>query len=85
MTAISNMYICICNGINEDNLKEIINKNEITSMPELKQFGVCDNCSSCFDSALDVLKDCVDERFKNEDWYISPKEGCHWDINYETN
>lgn len=78
MTTISDMYICICNSITESKLKEIIIENEIVSMPELKQFGVCDNCSSCFDSAVDVLKDCVDERFKDEEWYISPKEGCHW-------
>lgn len=80
MTAISNMYICICNNINETDLREIIKEHEIVSMPELQQHGVCDNCSSCFESALDVLKDCVDEKFKDKEWYISPNEGCHWEL-----
>lgn len=74
------MYICVCNDITESKLKEIINENEIVSMPELYSNGVCDNCSSCFDSALEILKECVDERFKNEEWYISSKDTCHWDI-----
>ena len=80
MTTTSNMYICICNGITENKLKEIIDENEIVSIPELQQFGVCDNCSSCFESALDILTERVDDRFKNEDWYIRPNEGTHWDI-----
>ena len=80
MAITSNMYICVCNGITENKLKEIIIENEITSMPELQHFGVCDSCSTCFDVALTVLKDCVDERYKDEEWYISTKENCHWDI-----
>lgn len=61
------MYICVCNGINETKLKEIIDQNLIVSMPELRKHGVCDTCTKCFDSSLEVLKDCVNDRFKDEE------------------
>lgn len=75
-----NMYTCICNALNEDKVKEIINENEITTISELKTFGVCDICTKCFDPVNQILEDCIDERFKDEDWYISPKEKCHWSL-----
>ena len=47
-------------------------------MSELKEHNICDNCTKCYNEVRDILFDCVDERFKGKEWYISPKEGCHW-------
>ena len=74
------MYICVCNAVNEEKLKDIITHNKIVSMSELQKHRVCDRCTRCFNSSLEVLNMCVDERFKNEDWYISPKDNCHWEL-----
>ena len=72
------MYVCICNGLTDTDIKDIIDKNNIVCMVELKGHNICDNCTKCFDFVKDILTDCIDERFKDKDWYISPKEGCHW-------
>ena len=72
------MVVCICNNINEYELKEVIETYKVVSMSELQRLGVADSCTKCFHDACDILKDCVDERFKDEEWYISPKENCHW-------
>ena len=74
------MYVCICNGLTDTNIKDIIDTSEIGCMSELKEHNICDNCTKCYNEVRDILFDCVDDRFKNESWYISPKEGCHWDI-----
>ncbi len=74
------MYICICNALNEDDVKDLITNNKIVCMTELKEHNICDNCTKCYSEVRNVLFECVDERFKNEDWYISPKEGCHWEL-----
>lgn len=74
------MYVCVCNNITDTELTDIINEHQCVSMTELKEYGICDNCTKCFDSALSILNDCVDERFKDQEWYISPKERCHWEI-----
>ena len=74
------MYICICNNITDYELTDIINTNEYVCMSELHRHGICDSCTKCFDSTLEILHTCVDNRFKDQDWYISPSEGCHWEI-----
>lgn len=75
------MYICICNGITEDQLIEVIDQNNIVCMSELQQHNICDSCSKCFNDSLKVLYNCNNSRFKNTSWYIDPLEGSHWEIN----
>lgn len=72
------MYICICNALNEDDVKDLITNNEIVCMSELKDHNICNNCTKCYNDIRDILFESVENRFKDEDWYISPKEGCHW-------
>ena len=72
------MYVCICNALSEEDITNIIVTNSTVCMTELKDHNICDNCTKCFESVKDILNECVDERFKDKDWYISPKEGCHW-------
>lgn len=72
------MYVCICNGLTDKNIKDIVDTNKIVCMTELKEHNICDNCTKCYNEVRDILFDCVDERFKDKDWYISPTEGSHW-------
>ena len=78
------MYVCICNALTDSDVTDIITTNNVVCMTELKQHNICDNCTKCFDSVRDILVNCVDERFKDQDWYISPKEDRHWFLYEET-
>ena len=74
------MYVCVCNGRNEDDIERIIESNNLVCMTEVAEYNVCDRCTRCFSHTLKILNNCVDNRYKDQDWYISPKEGCHWEI-----
>ena len=48
------MYICVCKGITEDQLKSVA--GHTTSRREvLKKLGVGENCGTCLLAAMDVL------------------------------
>ena len=59
------MYVCICNAITEDHLKEIIKDNKCASIDDLQKFGVADNCFKCYYEIREMFDD-VDDLSKKD-------------------
>lgn len=49
------MYICICRGITEEDLKRVNQAAQGNSTEVLKNLGVGDTCGICLIDALDKL------------------------------
>lgn len=49
------MYICICRGITEEDLKRVNQAAQGNSTEVLKNLGVGDSCGICLIDALDKL------------------------------
>lgn len=60
------MYLCICNAITEDQLKEIIKENKFTDMDSLQDFGIADNCYKCYYETQEKLIEYMNERTKTD-------------------
>jgi bacterioferritin-associated ferredoxin len=55
------MYVCICAGVTENQIKSAVARNEICSLRDLcKQFGVARQCGTCCHAAKDVLRQALD-------------------------
>lgn len=51
------MYVCICNAITKDHLKEIIEINNCTNIDELQELGVANNCFKCYYEITEIFED----------------------------
>ena len=53
------MIICVCNNISDSHIREAI-AGGVSSMAELQQhLPVSSQCGTCFDSAEEVLTECL--------------------------
>lgn len=59
------MYVCICNAITEDHLKEIIKDNKCASINDLQNFGVADSCCKCYNQTQEMLLKYINKEAKN--------------------
>lgn len=53
------MYVCVCNSINEKQIKSIVDKSAIHSVAQLKKecnLGI--GCGMCGKHASEVIKSC---------------------------
>ena len=55
------MYICVCRGISEEQLKEKLAKGHSTK-EVLLSLGVGDDCGVCLISAIDKLKGITNQK-----------------------
>lgn len=57
------MYVCLCKGITDKQIKKCVQQRSVAGMRELKQrFGVGSQCGRCTCSARDVLNEALQER-----------------------
>lgn len=49
------MYICICNGITDTYLKQIIEENPNITFDNIQEMGIADNCYKCVVQVKDFL------------------------------
>lgn len=51
------MYVCLCRGITDRQIKDEVTLNGVCSMQELtERLGVGDNCGECRKQAKQILK-----------------------------
>ena len=41
------MYVCICNAVTEEEIKEMVKENPNLTMDDLRSMGIADNCFKC--------------------------------------
>ncbi|WP_034729034.1 (2Fe-2S)-binding protein [Bacteriovorax sp. BSW11_IV] len=63
------MYICICNGITEDQLKTAMT-NSYNAKETLKKLGVGDSCGICLVDAIERIQ--KDSELKSEQILQNP-------------
>lgn len=54
------MYVCVCKGITEDQLRKAIAKGDDTEKKLIDRFGVGGQCGRCLSKVREVLRP-VDE------------------------
>jgi len=53
------MYICICSGVTESDIKRCVEEKGIEDIKGLKaELGACDQCGKCVPEARRVLNTC---------------------------
>lgn len=56
------MYVCICAGVTDNQIKKAVASNEICSLRDLcKQYGVAKQCGNCCHHAKDVIQEALSE------------------------
>ena len=50
------MYVCVCNAVTEQQLRQAINKGAITVQQLKQELGVATRCGACHDCLKDYLK-----------------------------
>jgi bacterioferritin-associated ferredoxin len=56
------MIVCICRNVSERHIREAVENDGVTSMPELRaQFGVGTCCGKCHSCAKTVLRECLEQ------------------------
>lgn len=52
------MYICICEGIKEKQIKEYIKENEVIDFKKLcLDINICNQCKKCSKSIQEIIKE----------------------------
>lgn len=54
------MYVCICNNITEDQVKNVVSKG-LTGKDALSHLGVGSGCGICVMDAIDRLNSSIDQ------------------------
>ena len=49
------MIVCVCNNINEKQLKSIIEKKPDVTIKELQALNICDKCYKCVPDVEDII------------------------------
>lgn len=57
------MYVCICNNITEDQVKNVVSKG-LTGKDALSHLGVGNGCGICVIDAIDRLSSSLDQSQK---------------------
>ncbi len=66
------MYVCICNGITDKQIRKAA-RSGVTDLGGLQmQLGVATNCGTCSDAAMDVLRDSATEARRFEPRIFRP-------------
>ncbi|HEY9098364.1 MAG TPA: bacterioferritin-associated ferredoxin [Thiobacillus sp.] len=56
------MYVCLCHGVTDAHIHQLVQTKGVTSMRELRdQLGVATQCGKCAKCAKDVLREAVSE------------------------
>ena len=56
------MYVCLCNAVTDTQIHELVRREGVTTMRELRQhLGVATQCGKCARCARDVLREAVSE------------------------
>ena len=50
------MYVCVCNAVTEQQLRQVIRKGAITVQQLKQELGVAMRCGACQDCLQDYLK-----------------------------
>lgn len=59
------MYICICNGVTEGQIRDCVQNHGVHRIGHLKkQLGVCTRCGKCALAAKQTLERCLLEKQK---------------------
>lgn len=63
------MYICICKGVTDRQIREAVFNRGINRMSHLcKELGACSQCGRCGQDAKYILKQCMEEKISlNQD------------------
>lgn len=51
------MYICICKGVTEQEIRDAVEEGEIVCFDDLAKLQVAQNCGSCLCSAEEILEE----------------------------
>jgi len=49
------MIICVCSGINESKIRNLIKCNKIKSIREFHKLQICCNCAKCYPDIKKII------------------------------
>ncbi|MCW8931601.1 MAG: (2Fe-2S)-binding protein [Gammaproteobacteria bacterium] len=53
------MYVCLCKGITDTQIKAAITENGFTKLSQLnKELGICGQCGKCAKETKRIMKEC---------------------------
>jgi len=61
------MYLCVCNGLTETEVKALLEKNTVDNIDELRDLGVADNCCKCYNQTQELLIAHINEKAQQAD------------------
>ncbi|MFN5745687.1 MAG: (2Fe-2S)-binding protein [Methylococcaceae bacterium] len=54
------MYICICKGVTDSQIRKTVTEKGVSSIRGLRQeLGACDQCGKCALAARQVINECL--------------------------
>lgn len=57
------MYVCLCHGVTDSEIRSLVHCGEVCSMRELsRRHGVATQCGKCAKCARDVIREALAER-----------------------
>jgi len=60
------VYICICNGITENQVRDAVFKHGAKRVGHVtKQLGACNQCGKCVSATQQVIDECLDSGREN--------------------
>lgn len=60
------MYVCICNAVTEEEIKEMIKENPNLSIDDLRDMGIANNCFKCAFETEELLLKHIAEQAKSQ-------------------
>jgi len=65
------MYVCLCKGITDSQIKDSININGFTRLNQLhKELGICGQCGKCAKETRRIMNECLREQETSMPWPI---------------
>ena len=56
------MYVCLCHGVTDTDIRRLVRTEGVCTMPELsRKLGVATQCGKCGRCAKEVLREAVNE------------------------
>ncbi|MGH8679217.1 MAG: bacterioferritin-associated ferredoxin [Burkholderiales bacterium] len=66
------MYVCLCNGITEGQIRDAVSAGGARSLPELRSnLGVASCCGRCADCAQQVLHETLTAGARREQLHVA--------------
>lgn len=63
------MYVCLCKGITDTQIKDAIIENGFTRLSQLnKELGICGQCGKCAKETKRIMQECRSEQVSVINW-----------------